>query len=174
MEIVLYQPEIPQNTGNIARTCAVTRTRLVLVEPLGFSLSERQLKRAGLDYWSALEMECVESLEPLLEDGDFYLFSTKGVQSYCDVTYQGSERLIFGPESRGLPADLLERYPDRVVRLPMIDEARSLNLAVSVGIALYEALRQTGFRQLASYSSESMSSSSRPRNSKSDSSSPSI
>lgn len=150
MEVVLYQPEIPQNTGNIARTCAVTRTRLILVEPLGFSLSERQLKRAGLDYWASLQVELVDSLDSLLEaHPSFYLLSTKGRRRYCDVSYSGDERLIFGPESRGLPEEILRRYPDRVVALPMAAGARSLNLAVSVGVALYEALRQTEFRQLA-------------------------
>jgi tRNA (cytidine/uridine-2'-O-)-methyltransferase len=150
MEVVLYNPEIPQNAGNIARTCAVTRTRLVLVEPLGFSLSERHLKRAGLDYWESLDMQLIDSLDLLLDsDVPFYLLSTKGRRSYCDVTYHGDERLIFGPESRGLPEEILERYPDRVVTLPMAAGERSLNLAVAVGVALYEALRQTEFRQLA-------------------------
>lgn len=145
MEVVLFEPEIPQNTGNIARTCVATGARLTLIEPLGFSLSERQMRRAGLDYWDHLDLQILPELLPYLEASTrpFYLFTTKATTPYWEVNYTGEELLIFGPESRGLPTSLLGQWPDRCLTIPQSNQVRSLNLSNAVAIALYEAMRQS-------------------------------
>lgn len=152
MHIVLYQPEIPQNTGNIARTCAATGTTLHLVEPLGFSLSDKYLKRAGLDYWHLLDVRVHRDFASFLEAFPrvrIYYASTKAKQDYAQVTYEDRDVLVFGPETRGLPESLLADEYDRTIRIPMLENARSLNLSNAVAVVLYEALRQQGFPQLA-------------------------
>jgi tRNA (cytidine/uridine-2'-O-)-methyltransferase len=152
MHVVLFSPEIPQNTGNIARTCAAARTDLILVEPLGFQLSDRYLKRAGLDYFSMVEMRVVPDFETLTRQypgARYHFASTKAPRAYTEAVYGPDDFLVFGCETRGLPESLLERVYDRCVRIPMRPEARSLNLANSVAIVLYEALRQQGFAQLS-------------------------
>lgn len=145
MKVVLYQPQIPQNTGNVVRTCAVTGSGLILVRPLGFSLASRHLKRAGLDYWEGVDVQIVDSLESLLEETNcsFTFFSSKGKAPYTSIDYQLDHLLIFGSETSGLPAEILDRWPDRSVRIPMISGQRCLNLATSVGIGLYGALQKT-------------------------------
>ena len=148
MHIVLYQPEIPQNTGNIARTCAATGSTLHLIKPLGFSLADKYLKRAGLDYWHMMEYHVHEDFEELLEkypDACMHFLSTKAPKGYTEVTYGENDFLVFGCETRGLPESLLARVYDRCVRIPMVQGARSLNLSNSVAIVLYEALRQHEF-----------------------------
>lgn len=147
MKIILFQPQIPQNTGNIVRTCAVTGNELSLVRPLGFSTSDRWLKRSGLDYWEGVNVEFIDDLEAYLNNtaNSFYFFSSKAKKLYSDVTYTDSDILIFGSETSGLPDYMQERWPDRAVTLPMIEDARCLNLATSAGIAIYEAWRQQGF-----------------------------
>lgn len=148
MHIVLYQPEIPQNTGNIARTCAATGSTLHLIRPLGFSLADKYLKRAGLDYWHMMEYHVHESFEELLAlypDARMHFLSTKAPKGYTEARYGQSDFLVFGCETRGLPESLLSRVYDRCVRIPMVPGARSLNLSNSVAIVLYEALRQQGF-----------------------------
>ena len=153
MHIVLVEPEIPQNTGNIARTCAATRTTLHLVHPLGFSIDEKQVRRAGLDYWHLVTIEEHPSFDQLRDeypDAQFFYASTKAPRSYAEVTYPEDAFLVFGKETRGLPEELLHDNYDRCVRIPMIEGARSLNLGNSVAIVLYEALRQQGFAGLSS------------------------
>lgn len=148
MKVILYQPQIPQNTGNIVRTCSVTGSDLILVKPLGFSLADRWLKRAGLDYWEGVNMEVIESLETLLlnTSSPFYFFSSKATKLYTEVSYAPNDLLIFGSETSGLPPNLIAQWPERAVTLPMIPQGgRCLNLATSVGIALYEAWRQLKF-----------------------------
>lgn len=148
MHIVLVEPEIPANTGNIARTCAASGSALHLVRPLGFSTSDKYLKRAGLDYWNLVEIFYYQSFEDFAgrhREGFFYLATTKAPRLYTEVTYQAGSFLIFGKETRGLPPEILSRYPDCRIRVPMVSEARSLNLANSVAVVLYEALRQQGF-----------------------------
>ena len=147
MNIVLVHPEIPQNTGNIARTCAATGTVLHLIEPLGFSLDEKHLRRAGMDYWQHLDLSVYPNWEEFLarNPGANLLFlSTKGERSYYDVRYQEGDYLVFGRESAGLPPEFYTRYRDRLYRIPMPGRFnRSLNLANAASIVLYEALRQT-------------------------------
>ena len=153
MHIVLVEPEIPQNTGNIARTCAATRTTLHLVHPLGFSIDEKQVRRAGLDYWHLVTIEEHPSFDQLraeYPDAQFFYASTKAPRSYAEVSYPEDAFLVFGKETRGLPEELLHDNYDRCVRIPMIEGARSLNLGNSVAIVLYEALRQQGFAGLSS------------------------
>ncbi|NLY53132.1 MAG: tRNA (uridine(34)/cytosine(34)/5-carboxymethylaminomethyluridine(34)-2'-O)-methyltransferase TrmL [Firmicutes bacterium] len=148
MHIVLVEPEIPQNTGNIARTCAATGASLHLVGPLGFSIADKWVKRAGLDYWHLVSIYQHDSLEELwaaYPESTFWYLSTKGKRRYSDVTYGPNDFLVFGKETRGLPESLLARQQEQVVRVPMRDEARSLNLANTVALVLYEALRQQGF-----------------------------
>jgi tRNA (cytidine/uridine-2'-O-)-methyltransferase len=145
MKIILFQPEIPQNTGNIARTCAATRTGLVLVRPLGFSISDRQMKRAGLDYWKSVAIEAVDDIERFLQEGPVFFFSSKATRSYTEATYPKNSILIFGSETRGLPPEFWEKYPDQFYTIPMVKGERCLNLSSSVAIVLYEALRQTNF-----------------------------
>jgi tRNA (cytidine/uridine-2'-O-)-methyltransferase len=154
LNVVLVEPEIPQNTGNIARTCAATGTRLHLIKPFGFSLEDKYLKRAGLDYWHLLDIQYHESLSEffdLFPDGDFYFCTTKAKQSYTQVSYTENSFLFFGKETAGLPQNLLEEYVDRAIRIPMRTEARSLNLSNSVAVVLYEALRQLDFPQLLNF-----------------------
>ena len=152
LNIVLVNPEIPQNTGNIARTCAATGSVLHLIEPLGFSLADRYLKRAGLDYWHLMEYHVWPDIESFLQahpDARLHFASTKAPRGHHEAAYQDGDFLVFGCETRGLPENLLERVYDRCVRIPMRPEARSLNLSNSVAIVLYEALRQTGFPGLS-------------------------
>lgn len=147
MKIVLFQPQIPQNTGNIVRTCSVTGTSLILVRPLGFSVSNRWLKRAGLDYWEGVDVSFVDDLETFLDNtkDNFYFFSSKAQKRYSDLSYQNDDLLIFGSETSGLPAHFLEKWPDRFATIPMVPGVRCLNLATSAGIVAYEAWKQLGF-----------------------------
>lgn len=143
MKVILYQPQIPPNTGNVVRTCAVTGTDLVLVRPFGFAVTDRWLKRAGLDYWEGVDVLMIDDLEQYLEEhSDFYFFSSKGQKLYTDVSYTNDSMLIFGSETTGLPDSFHERWPERFVKIPMKEGARCLNLATSVGIGLYEGVRQ--------------------------------
>ena len=149
--IVLVEPEIPQNTGNIARTCAATGCRLHLVRPLGFEVSDRYLKRAGLDYWQFVDVKYWDSFDELQKfypQGRFYYFTTKARTCYADVSYADGDFLVFGKETRGLPEKLLKAHPESCVRIPMMGELRSLNLSNSVAIAVYEGLRQSGFESM--------------------------
>ncbi len=149
--IVLLEPEIPANTGNIGRTCVATGTRLHLIEPLGFSLSEKALKRAGMDYWSSLDVTTYVNYEDFIEknpDAQLFYATTKARQVYSEVSYQDNCYIMFGKESAGIPEEILKEHPDRCVRIPMIGEMRSLNLSNSVAIVLYEALRQQGFEHM--------------------------
>ena len=148
--IVLVEPEIPQNTGNIARTCAATGSRLHLVRPLGFAIDDRKLKRAGLDYWHLLDITYYDGLDDFFAKnaGRFFYFSTKAPRAYCEAEYRDGDYLVFGKETAGLPEELLRVHPDDCVRLPMIEGARSLNLSNTVAVGVYEALRQTGFAGL--------------------------
>ncbi len=150
INIVLVEPEIPQNTGNIARTCAATGARLHLVGPMGFSIDDKKLKRAGLDYWSLLDITMYENIEEFFEknSGAFYFFTTKGQNKYTDFSYPDKCYLFFGPETRGLDERLLLKHPDTCARLPMMGEARSLNLSNTVAVAVYEVLRQWDFPAL--------------------------
>lgn len=149
MKVILYQPQIPQNAGNIVRTCAVTGCDLLMVRPLGFSTHDRWLKRAGLDYWEGVRVEFMDTqdLESYLDQtsSSFYFFSSKANRLYCEVSYQSTDLLIFGSETAGLPSHFFEKWPDHFVTIPMCPEARCLNLATSVGIGVYEAWRQQGF-----------------------------
>ena len=149
--VVLYEPEIPQNTGNIARLCAAAGVTLHLIEPLGFFLDDRQLKRAGLDYWPDVEMRRYlnwQAFRVAHREGARWYFTTKGQKSYAVPEYTPGDYLIFGPETRGLPPALREEEPAHSLRLPMRAGARSLNLANAVAIVVYEALRQQGFEGL--------------------------
>lgn len=150
--IVLVEPEIPQNTGNISRTCAATHSSLFLVRPLGFEITDKHLKRAGLDYWQYLDLHYLDGVDELFEkyyNGDnFYFMSTKGKKVYSDVKFKDGDFLIFGKETHGLPEPLLKKYYDKTLRIPMYADLRSLNLSNSVAITLYEALRQNGFNGL--------------------------
>ncbi len=150
MKIILYNPCIPQNTGNIVRTCAVTGNDLILVPPLGFSVNDRWLKRSGLDYWEDVNVQIEENLERLLENTTcpFTFFSSKASRFHTEISYTLSDYLIFGSETSGLPEMFFQRWPDRFVKIPMIDGVRCLNLATSVGIAVYEAWRQNNFVNL--------------------------
>ncbi|MGE5582518.1 MAG: tRNA (uridine(34)/cytosine(34)/5-carboxymethylaminomethyluridine(34)-2'-O)-methyltransferase TrmL [Bacillota bacterium] len=148
MHIVLYQPEIPQNTGNIARLCAAAKAELHLIEPLGFFWDDQRLKRAGLDYWELVNIERHLNLQAYLSKypgRNIYYATTKGGRFYTEIAYNVDDVVMFGPETRGLPPEILSRQPEHNIRIPMYKEARSLNLANSVGIILYEALRQAGF-----------------------------
>lgn len=151
MNIVLVEPEIPQNTGNIARTCAATGSHLHLIKPLGFSLADKYLKRAGLDYWNLMSYTVYENFEDFLSKNpgaNCYFASTKAAHSYCEVQYRENDYLVFGRETRGLPEEMLRANYDHSIRIPMRKEARSLNLSNSVAIVLFEALRQQEFRGL--------------------------
>jgi tRNA (cytidine/uridine-2'-O-)-methyltransferase len=145
LNIVLYEPEIPQNTGNIARLCACLGAKLYLVGRLGFVLSDKYLKRAGLDYWDKLEIEMVDSLDELINqntDSNFYYFTTKTNQIYTKINYTQGDFLVFGPETRGIPEEILNKNKKTCATIPMRKETRSLNLSNSVAIAAYEAYRQ--------------------------------
>ena len=151
--IILYNPEIPPNTGNIARTCAVTGVHLHLIKPLGFSIDQKSVKRAGLDYWDQLELTIHENFDAFLEHldgGNMWFASTKGGHLYSDVQYQDNDFIVFGQESKGLPPAFYERYADQLIRIPMkpVEGARSLNLSNAAAVLIYEALRQTGFDHL--------------------------
>lgn len=155
INIVMVEPEIPQNTGNIARTCAAIGAKLHLVKPLGFEISDKYLKRAGLDYWDKLEIEEHESLKAFLEkykpeEHNMYYATTKGKHCYSDVDYSQMEEVfvLFGKETKGLPEDLIQKYFDNAIRIPMREHLRSLNLSNSVAIVAYEILRQGGFSEL--------------------------
>ena len=150
LNIVMVEPEIPQNTGNVARTCAATGARLHLVGPMGFKIDDKKLKRAGLDYWHYLDITYYNSIDEFFEknQGNFYYFTTKGRNTYSDVEYPDGCYLIFGKETKGLPEELLIKNPDKCVRIPMQGEIRSLNLSNSIAIAVYEALRQWNFPEL--------------------------
>lgn len=155
LNIVMVEPEIPQNTGNIARTCAAIGAKLHLVKPLGFEISDKYLKRAGLDYWDKLTIEMHENLQEFLikyspEENAMYFSTTKGKQCYSDMDYTKSEEvfLLFGKETKGLPEDLLQKYIEKTIRIPMKEHLRSLNLSNSVAIVAYEVFRQVGFEQL--------------------------
>lgn len=145
MKIVLYQPQIPQNTGNIARTCVAASAGLVLVHPLGFSTQNRHLKRAGLDYWKDVNVEAIDDLSAYLENQPFFFFSSKADKPYTDARFPSDSVLIFGSETTGLPEIFWEKWPDRFFTIPMAPNARCLNLACSAAIVLYEALRQNHF-----------------------------
>ncbi len=149
--IVLVEPEIPQNAGNIARSCAATGTRLHMVRPLGFEVTDKYLKRAGLDYWHLVEIFYYDSFDELRAknpDGRFFFFTTKGRHRHSDVQFKDGDFLVFGKETKGLPEELLIQNEPTCLRIPMQGEARSLNLSNSVAIALYEALRQTDYNGL--------------------------
>ncbi len=150
LNIVLVEPEIPQNTGNIARTCAATGARLHLVRPLGFSISEKAVKRAGLDYWNLLDITVYDNINDFFSrtNGPYYYFSTKARHIHSDIKYPDGAYLLFGKETAGLPEQLLHDNPDTTVRIPMINEARSLNLSNSVAVAVYETLRQWNYPDL--------------------------
>lgn len=152
LNIVLVEPEIPQNTGNISRTCAATGAHLHLVEPLGFRVDDKKLKRAGLDYWHLLNITYYKNLEDFFarNQGPFFYFTTKGKHVYSDMQYPDGSYLVFGKETAGLPEELLHEHPESCVRLPMLDDdtARSLNLSNSVAVGAYEVLRQWGFPAL--------------------------
>lgn len=151
--IVLVEPEIPQNTGNIARTCAATGTALHLVKPLGFSIDDKHLKRAGLDYWPYVDITVYESLDDFMEkhgNEKLYLATTKGAKTYAEAEYEDGCYILFGKETKGLPKDFIEQHFDTAVRIPMGQEVnlRSLNLSNSAAIIIFEALRQAGFPDL--------------------------
>ena len=151
IHIVLVEPEIPQNTGNIARTCAATGATLHLVKPLGFAIDNAKLKRAGLDYWDKLDIRYHDNLDAFLEkhqDAPLYFFTTKAKNTYADVAYPQEVFLVFGKETAGLPEALLQKHPDNCVRIPMRDSLRSLNLSNAAAIAVYEVLRQHDFEGL--------------------------
>jgi len=148
LNIVLVEPEIPQNTGNIGRTCVATGSILHLVKPLGFEVTDKYLKRSGMDYWKALEVYYYENLQEFLEihkDKEMFFFSTKSKQNHTEVNYPDNAFLLFGKESKGLPEDLLLNNFDRCVRIPMLGNTRSLNLSNSVAVAVYEYYRQKDF-----------------------------
>ena len=148
MNIVLLEPEMPANTGNIGRTCVATNSRLHLIEPLGFKLNEKMLKRAGLDYWDKLDVTVYSDYQDFLDKNPgakIYMATTKGRHVYSDVAYEPDCFIMFGKESAGIPEEILKANPDTCVRIPMIGETRSLNLSNSVAIVLYEALRQNHF-----------------------------
>jgi tRNA (cytidine/uridine-2'-O-)-methyltransferase len=149
LNIVLFEPEIPQNTGNIARTCVLTNSKLHLIKPLGFSLDEKQIRRAGLDYWQYLDLEIHESYDELREkykDGVFYFSTTKSRHYYDEVEFKSGDFIVFGRESSGLPDKIRDSDPERCIRIPMLQTStRSLNLSNTVAIVAYEALRQNGF-----------------------------
>lgn len=151
INIALIEPEIPQNTGNIARTCAAVGASLHLVKPLGFEIDDKKLKRAGLDYWDKLDITYYDDLDDFLEknrEEKMFFFTTKAKQSYTDVKYPDRVFIVFGKETKGLPEELLYANPEKCVRIPMRDTLRSLNLSNSVAVAVYEVLRQRDFEGL--------------------------
>lgn len=153
INIVMVEPEIPQNTGNVARTCAATGARLHLVGPMGFKIDDKKLKRAGLDYWQYLDISYYENLNEFFEknEGEFYYFTTKALHNHSEIEYPDNCYLLFGKETKGLPEELLLKNRDRCVRIPMIEDARSLNLSNSVAIGVYEVLRQWDYPALQNF-----------------------
>ena len=154
LHIVLHQPEIPQNTGNIARTCAATGCRLHLIKPLGFDVSDAAVKRAGLDYWHLVEVKVYEDLDDFFSKNEvkqMRLFSTKAPRCHSEASYEDGCYLFFGKETKGLPEDFLQEHYENCVRIPMRSEARSLNLSNSVAVAVFEALRQLEYPHLQDY-----------------------
>ncbi len=153
LNIVMVEPEIPQNTGNVARTCAATGARLHLVGPMGFKIDDKKLKRAGLDYWQYLDITYYENIDEFFEknDGVFFYFTTKGRKAHSEAEYPDNCYLLFGKETKGLPEELLIKNPDTCVRIPMQGEIRSLNLSNSVAIATYEVLRQWDYPTLQNF-----------------------
>ena len=150
----MVEPEIPQNCGNIARTCAATKSRLHLIRPLGFDISEKAVRRAGLDYWNLVEVIDYENLEDFFarnEVGQMWCLSTKAPRCYTEATFRDGDYLFFGKETRGLPEDFLEAHRNSCVKIPMLEEARSLNLSNAVAITVYEALRQLSFPGMKDY-----------------------
>ena len=151
LNIVLFEPEIPANTGNIGRTCVATNTRLHLIEPLGFRLDEKSLKRAGMDYWKDLDVTTYIDFDDFLEknpNAKLYMATTKAPYVYTDVNYEPDCYIMFGKESAGIPEELLVQHKEDSIRIPMVGDIRSLNLGNSVAIVLYEALRQNGFANM--------------------------
>ena len=149
--IVLVEPEIPQNTGNIARTCAATGSKLHIIKPMGFEIDDKKLKRAGLDYWHLLGVRYYEGIEDFFDknpDANCYYSTTKAPNTYSDVKYSDGDYIFFGKETKGLPEELLYKNEKKCIRIPMINEARSLNLSNAVAIVVYEALRQNSFFEL--------------------------
>ncbi len=153
INIVMVEPEIPQNTGNVARTCAATGARLHLVGPMGFKIDDKKLKRAGLDYWQYLDITYYENLDEFFKknDGEFFYFTTKALHRHTDIEYPDNCYLFFGKETKGLPEELLLKNKEKCVRIPMIDDARSLNLSNSVAIGVYEVLRQWDYPELQNF-----------------------
>ncbi len=152
LNVVLVEPQIPQNTGNISRTCAVTGARLHLVRPLGFEITDKHLKRAGLDYWNELDITYYDGFADFCNknhSGNFFYFTTKGRRVHSDITYPDNSYLIFGREDAGLPEKLLYENPEQCLRIPMRPKLRSLNLSNSVAIAVYEVLRQWNYPELS-------------------------
>lgn len=151
MNIVLVEPEIPHNTGSIARTCALTGTKLHLVKPLGFSTDDKHLKRAGLDYWDLVDLNVYDSFEEVVsrnQDGAFYFATTKTERLYTDFKYEDNSFFVFGKETKGLPEEILGNNKDKLIKIPMLNIGRSLNLSNSANIILYEALRQLNFMKI--------------------------
>ena len=151
LNIVLFEPEIPQNTGNIGRTCVATNTRLHLIEPLGFRLNDKTLKRAGMDYWADLDVTRYDDFDDFMErnpGAKIYMATTKAPNVYTEVNYEPDCYIMFGKESAGIPEEILKDNPDTCVRIPMMGEIRSLNLSNSVAVVLYEALRQNDFSNM--------------------------
>lgn len=151
INIVLHEPEMPANTGNIGRTCVAAGARLHLIEPLGFHINEKMVKRAGLDYWDKLDVTVYDNYEDFLEKNPgakIYMATTKAPHTYCDVRYEDDCYIMFGKESAGIPEDILVQHPDTAIRIPMIGDIRSLNLSNSVAIVLYETLRQHDFADM--------------------------
>lgn len=151
MNIVLYEPEMPANTGNIGRTCVATNTRLHLIEPLGFKLNEKAIKRSGLDYWDKLDVTVYSDYQDFLDrnyEAKIYMATTKAPNVYTEVNYEPDCYIMFGKESAGIPEDILVKHQNTCVRIPMWGDIRSLNLSNSVSIVLYEALRQNGFQAM--------------------------
>lgn len=149
--IVLIEPEIPQNTGNIVRTCAATGAALHLIRPLGFEVSDKYLKRAGLDYWCFVNISYYDSFDELYDkhpDSTFYFFTSKGQKIHSDAHYKDGDFLVFGKETAGIPEELLVKHKETCVRIPMNENIRCLNLSNAVAIAVYEALRQTGYKNM--------------------------
>ena len=153
MNVVLLEPEIPANTGNIGRTCVAAGARLHLIEPMGFRISQKEVKRAGLDYWDKLDVTVYDSYPDFLEknpNAKIYMATTKAKHTYADVKFEEDAYIMFGKESAGIPEEILIEHPDECIRIPMFGEIRSLNLSNSVAIVLYEALRQNNFMNLNS------------------------
>lgn len=150
LNVVLVEPEIPQNTGNIVRTCAATGARLHIIKPMGFTPTDKKLKRAGLDYWSFMDITYYENLDDFFSKvkGKFYYFTTKAVKAHSDVNYEDDCYLFFGKETAGLPESLLVQNPETCVRLPMLGEIRSLNLSNAAAVGIYEVLRQWNYPEL--------------------------